>query len=133
MSYEYSKYMIYSSFSLLAASIVAYMEHDITIAIYFLLLFLTSVNYWRHADYGIRRDVDMFLAKISFLLFVWKMSISDEFQMIYLLSYYICGLSFYAIEQILVYYNNIKWIIFHMAIHIYISFGVISGVYACII
>ena len=126
MSYEYSKYMIYSSFSLLVTAILAYMVNDITIAVYFLIVFITSINYWRHADYGIRRDVDMVMAKISFILFIQKICILNEFQSVYLICYYTCGLLFYVMEQILVYYNNLKWIIFHMAIHMYISFGVIS-------
>jgi len=127
MSYEYSQYMIYSSFSFLITTILAYMANDIPVAIYFLVIFITSINYWRHSDYGIRRDVDMVMAKISFILFIKKLCLSNEFQFVYFISYYICGLMFYAMEQILVYYKNIKWIIFHMAIHIYISFGVISG------
>ena len=110
MSYSYSKFLFYSSFSMLISAIIAIIMNDTAVTTYFILLFLTSINYWRRPEYGFRRNIDLF-CRFVFL----SMFLSVSF--------------FYLIEQILVYYRSLKWIAFHMSIHIYVSLSALFIVF----
>ena len=122
LSYEYSKFLFYSSFSMLIATIISCIMNDIYITSYFLVIFITSINYWRQPEYGLRRDIDMFMVKFGFGALLWQLFLlKSEFSRYCLVSFMICGLFFYLIEHILVYMKSVKWIVFHMAIHMYAS------------
>lgn len=122
ISYEYSKYLYYSSFLIGVSSTISLYYKDYSTLLFMFILFLTSINYWKRPDYGFRRDVDMFLCKVIALFFYLKTTIFyDEFvSEIFINSLY--NIFFlYAMEQILWHYRNKKWIIFHMTIHFYLS------------
>jgi hypothetical protein len=122
ISYEYSKYLYYSSFLIGVSSTISMYYKDYSTVLFMFLLFLTSINYWKRPDYGFRRDVDMFLCKVIAVFFYLKTTIFyDEFVAeIFINSAY--NIFFlYAMELLLWHYHNKKWIIFHMAIHFYLS------------
>ena len=122
LPYEYSKFLFYSSFSMLIATIISYIMNDIYVTSYFLVLFITSINYWRRPEYGLRRDIDMFMVKFGFCALLWQLCLlKSEFSRYILVSIFLCSIFFYIIEHILVYLKSVKWIVFHMAIHIYAS------------
>jgi hypothetical protein len=104
------------------SSTISMYYNDYSTVLFMFLLFLTSINYWQRPDYGFRRDVDMFLCKVIAVFFYLKTTIFyDEFiaEIFINTTYNIFFL--YALEHLLWYYRNKKWIIFHMAIHIYLS------------
>jgi hypothetical protein len=122
ISYEYSKYLYYSSFLIGVSSTISLYYKDYSTLLFMFLLFLTSINYWQRPDYGFRRNIDMFLCKIIALFFYIKTTIFyDEFisEIFVNCAYNIFFL--YAVELLLWHYRNKKWIIFHMAIHFYLS------------
>jgi hypothetical protein len=129
MSYEYSKFLFYSSFSMLIATIISYIMNDIYITSYFLIMFLTSINYWRRPEYGLRRNIDLFMVKFGLCAVLWQVCLlKSEFTRYCLVYLFICCVFFYIIEHILCYMKSVKWIIFHMAIHMYFSSGALMVV-----
>ena len=122
LPYAYSKFLFYSSFSMLLSAIIAIIMNDIYITIYFILLFLTSINYWRRPEYGFRRNIDLLVVNIGIFTTLWQACLlKNEFcRFVFLSMALSCGI-FYIIEYILIYNKSVTWIIFHMAIHMYTS------------
>ena len=130
MPLSYSKFLFLSSFSMLISAIIAIIVNDIYVTIYFLLLFLTSINYWRRPEYGLRRNIDLFVVKCGTFIGLYQVSLlKNEMCRFMCLSIGFCSFVFYIIEHILVYFNSLKWIIFHMAIHLYMSLVVLFIVF----
>lgn len=122
MEYEYSKFLFYSSFCIGISSFIAYIMNDLYITVYFLLLFLTSINHWRKPEYGLRRNIDLSVVGIGvFYALLNIFLLKDEFHRAALLSLSICGVLMFIFEYVLDYLNSPKWIIFHMTLHIYVS------------
>jgi hypothetical protein len=127
---SYSKFLFYSSFSMLISAIISIMVNDLYVSIYLLLLFLTSINYWRRPEYGLRRNIDMFVVKFGiFTVFYQVCLLKNELCRFIFLSIAFCSTIFYIIEHILSYYNSLKWVIFHMTIHLYMSLAVLFVVF----
>ena len=119
---EYSKFLFFSSFSMAVSAFIAYIMNDLYITIYFLLLFLTSINHWRQPEYGLRRNIDLTVVAIGFFYVLLKIFLlKDEFHRVGLICLGICGILMYIFEYILEYLDSPKWIIFHMTLHIYAS------------
>ena len=130
MSYSYSKFLFYSSFSMLISAIIAIIMNDTAVTTYFILLFLTSINYWRRPEYGFRSNIVLFVVYIGVFIIFWQACLlKNEFCRFVFLSMFLSVSFFYLIEQILVYYRNLKWIAFHMSIHIYVSLSALFIVF----
>jgi len=116
----YGKYLFCSSFCMLFSIIICYIKNNFYNGLYYSILFLTSINFWRNPIYGIRCTIDktfVFLG-IPFTLSQLHL-IKNEFYIYSLLSMCICLIVFYCIELILIHFNSNKWIIFHMSLHLY--------------
>lgn len=125
MSYSYSKFLLYSSCTIGISAVIAYIMNDLYISIYLLLLFLTSINFWRKPEYGLRRNIDLavvYMYAVYTILNVFLLK--DEFHRVILLIVFLSVNMYNVVEQILYYFGSPKWIIFHMAMHIYVSFGI---------
>ena len=130
--YKYSKYLFYSSFTMSLTSLVALYFNDGMTSFYYFLLFLTSINFWRRPEYGFRRQLDQLLVYSGCLYVFYNvfLVLKTEFQRVTFISLFFCVLLFDAIELILCYFNSTKWIVFHMAIHLYVS---IMGFYVLLL
>ena len=123
ISYKYSKYLYASSFTIGASSIVSVYYKDYVTFLFMFMLFLTSINYWYKPDYGLRRNIDMFLCKVINLYFyLTTLSLYDEYCNVFFVNAFYNVLFLYLLEHIYCYFNNKQWIIFHMAIHLQLSF-----------
>ena len=120
--YVYSKYLFYSSFSIGASSVVSAYYKDYVSFLFMFMLFLTSINYWYNPDYGLRRDIDMFLCKIiSLYFYLTTLSVYDEYCNVVFVNVFYNILFLYSMEHLCCYFKNSKWIVFHMAIHLHLS------------
>jgi hypothetical protein len=123
LNQNYSKFLFYSSFMIGISSCIAFYMEDTILTIFLFLLFLTSINYWRKPELGLRRQIDMFLCWISTFYFVTvSFLFLPEFNRVMYVNTAICVGIFYLCENILCYVRSVKWIIFHMAMHIYTAF-----------
>jgi hypothetical protein len=130
MPIQYSKFLFYSSFSMLISAIIAIIINDIYVTIYFFILFLTSINYWRRPEYGLRRNIDLFVVNCGIVIVFYQVCLlKNEFCRFVFFSMSICSAVFYIIENILEYNKNLQWIIFHMAIHLYVSLSALFVVF----
>jgi len=119
---KYSIFLFYSSFWMLFAMIISFIMKDLYISLYFLFLFLTSINHWRKYEYGIRRNIDLFVVYIGIIFLLLQVCLlKNEFNRFIVLSVLLCCFIFYMIEFICVYFNSNKWVIYHMTIHLYAS------------
>ena len=130
MPIKYSKFLFYSSFSMLISAIIAIIINDLYVTIYFFILFLTSINYWRRPEYGLRRNIDLFVVNCGVIIVFWQVCLlKDEFCRFVFLGMSACSVVFYIIENILQHYNSLQWIIFHMTIHLYVSLSALFVVF----
>ena len=119
---KYSIFLFYSSFWMLLATFISLTVDDIYITCYFLLLFLTSINHWRRPEYGMRRNIDLCVVYIGlFILLLQMCLLKSEFNRYCVFSILVCCVVIYFIEHVLAYFNNKKWVILHMTLHIYVS------------
>ena len=124
--YEYKKYLFCSSFCMLFASIISYIKNDSYKGIYYIILFLTSINFWRDPIYGIRRNMDLFIVYFGIPFTLTQLYLlQNDFYMYCILSMCLCCLVFYIMEFICVKYLSNKWVIFHMTLHLYASLLVV--------
>ena len=124
--YEYKKYLFCSSFCMLFASIISYIKNDSYKGIYYIILFLTSINFWRDPIYGIRRNMDLFIVYFGVPFTLTQLYLlQNDFYMYCILSMCLCCLVFYIMEFICVKYLSNKWVIFHMTLHLYASLLVV--------
>jgi len=132
LPYKYSKYLFCSSFLMSVTALVTlYYDQGYT-SLYYFLLFLTSINFWRRPEYGFRRQLDQLLVYSGCLYVLYNvfLVLKTEFQRVTFISLFACVLIFDIIELVLCYFQSTKWIIFHMAMHLYVS---IMGFYVLIL
>ena len=123
---EYKKYLFCSSFCMLFASIISYIKNDSYKGIYYIILFLTSINFWRDPIYGIRRNMDLFIVYFGIPFTLTQLYLlQNDFYMYCILSMCLCCLVFFIMEFICVKYLSNKWVIFHMTLHLYASLLVV--------
>ena len=124
--FKYSKFVFYSSFSMGVAALIALYLDDGYTSIYFFLLWLTSINFWRKPAYGMRRNIDKILVYSGVLYVIYHLFIlSTAFYKTMWIYVFTCVLFFHIIEHIYCYFNCVQWIVFHMAMHIYVSMMVL--------
>jgi hypothetical protein len=123
---EYKKYLFCSSFFMLFASIISYIKNDIYKGIYYIILFITSINFWRDPIHGLRRNMDLSIVYFGVLFTLTQLYLlKDDFYMYCILSMCLCCLVFYIMEFICVTYLSNKWVIYHMTLHLYASLIVV--------
>jgi hypothetical protein len=132
LPYKYSKYLFCSSFLMSVTALVTLYHDEGITSLYYFLLFLTSINFWRRPEYGFRRQLDQLLVYSGCLYVLYNvfLVLKTEFQRVTFISLFACVLIFDIIELVLCYFESTKWIIFHMAIHLYVS---LMGFYVLII
>jgi hypothetical protein len=117
---EYGIFLFYSSFCMLFSIWLSYYMNDYYFTFYFILLFLSSINHWRKPEYGLRRNIDLFIVYSGVVYTLLRVCLlSCEFNRVVILSMLFSCLVFYIIEFICVYYNSNKWVIYHMTLHLY--------------
>jgi hypothetical protein len=123
LPYKYSKYLFLSSFLMALTALISIYFNEGFTSLYYFLLFLTSINFWRKPQYGLRYKIDKMLvyAGVVYVLIYIYILLNKEFYRIMFINLFLCVLMFYMIEHTLYYFNSTKWIVFHMAIHLYVS------------
>jgi hypothetical protein len=130
MCYSYSKFLLYSSCTIGISAVIAYIMNDLYVTVYLLLLFLTSINYWRKPEYGLRRNIDLTAVSIGGVYALLNIFLlKDEFHRVGLLIILFCTIVFFILEHILSYFDSPKWIVIHMALHIYFVCGTLLVIF----
>lgn len=112
----HANYLFYTSFFSMLSSIFLFYKKNNN-CIYTLLIFITSINYWRNPVYDWRRTIDILVTVVSFCFIGKNFYIQSQF--IDFLQHTIISLLFYLISN----YFQEDYIhlctFFHSLIHIY--------------
>ena len=123
LPFTYSQYLYYTSFLLGVSSCVSFYFRDYTTFVFLFVLFLSSIQFWSRPDYGLQRDIDMFLCKcLAIYFYINTLCYYDEFNRTIAIILFVTVNLLLLTEWILFICKNKQWIVFHMAIHIYVSF-----------
>ena len=125
VSREISEYFFCSSFLIGIAACITYYNRDYITSLFVFCMFFTSINFWRNPLYNIHRTLDMTMCKILMLFFIISSFTFCEFKRVLFECVLFVALLFNITENILWIYDSHKWIIFHLAIHIYVSYFII--------
>lgn len=115
----YTKYLIYTSFLFLLSAFLIFLYDSFLSSFIIFILFLTSVNHWKIPDNNIIKRLDLIVVKLVGVLYIIKSFYKDDFSRALSSNLSISIVIFYVLENILDFYRNNQWVIFHMAIHIY--------------
>jgi hypothetical protein len=82
-----------------------------------------SVNYWRHAVPGFRRDLDMIFAKISFAIYFLTGFLNIKDCGVLVLAWPICFaiIGFYTLSSVFWEKDSAFWVYFHMLFHFFVA------------
>ena len=116
---DYTKYLIYTSFLFLLSAFLIFLYDSFLSSFIIFILFLTSVNHWKIPDNNMIKRLDLIVVKLVGVLYLIKSFYKDEFCRMISMSVAISIVIFYVLENILDFYKNNQWVIFHMVIHIY--------------
>lgn len=118
--WEESRWLVLSSFLFTIPSVFAYYKELYYYSGLLILTTIASVNYWREATFSWRRDVDVFVARTSFLVF-FTTGILHVTYIPYLVVGY-TGLSClalsYSVSGKMWNDNNPDWFKYHVLFHI---------------
>ena len=118
-NHEGSEILCLSSLLFLIPIIYAFENNLYLYSLFLSGILVTSFNFWRHPIYGIRRNMDLYYAKISFIIsciiyYIYCNNYESIFLTIFILSsiLYNYYLSSYYYEKL----DN-KWIFHHACFH----------------
>ena len=129
-SHHSSRMLFYSSFLFLVASIVSYTFHDVLSSLFFMALFITSINHWHCPCYGFSRHLDIACC-VLFGLYMYLVFLIyyGPFHMVLFEACIVTILFFLLLEWIFYVSDHPFWIVLHLMIHTYVSYFLIVGLY----
>jgi hypothetical protein len=126
-----SKYLMGSSLLFLGPSLYAYSLNQKTISIMTLATSLASINFWRRADYTWRRDCDLVTARGYAVMMTYYGFKSITTIRESVICYPPLVLYFYCYYKSQEFFNkkNDKWLLYHIASHITITYEQYAVIY----
>ena len=124
--WSYTKYIVGSSLFFQVPAYYAYRHEMYSYAVTCFITSVLSINYWRHASYSWRRDMDMYWAKSAGVYYFvqgiqyTKIGFPSTFIMLYL--YY------QSCEQFKLNPYG-KWYLYHMAFHAIVAINQFATIY----
>jgi len=122
---EFSDSLFCTSFLILIASCITYYNRDYMTSFCGFCLFFTSINFWRNPQYNFHRTLDMTMCKFIMIFFIITSFTLCEFDRVLFQSILFVVILFNIVENILWLLDSHKWVIFHLAMHIYVSYFII--------
>jgi hypothetical protein len=119
VKWQESKYLVVSSMFFLPTSYLSYIKHYYLYSLLMSFVVFCSMNYWRKATYGKRRQIDLLISKIGFFVYLYNgiinlqgitllISYPTSFGMLY---------CFYTANQCFTNNNN-NWLRYHCMFHL---------------
>jgi len=122
--------LYYSSYLFLVASMVSYAYQDVLSSLFFLALFMTSINHWRNPCFGFNRLVDIacciLLVVYMYILFLLNYG---SFHLVFFEVLFTIILFVFLVEWVLYLMDHPFWIVFHLIIHTYAAYFLLLGLY----
>ena len=122
---EISEYFLCSSLFIFIVATTTFYNNDYITSFFMTCLFSTSINFWRNPQYNIHRTLDMAMCKIIGIFFIINSFTFCEFSRVLFECVILVAVLFNITENILWLCDSNKWVIFHLAIHIYVSYFIL--------
>jgi hypothetical protein len=121
--WEETKWLVVSSFFFLVPTVYAYVHQVYSYSFLLLTTSIVSANYWRRATYSWRRNLDLIVSKIAFIVFVSKGVLTITY-----FPYVIVGYSGFFIVGYLFTCSNMlyelkdkTWVNYHFLFHVVLT------------
>ena len=127
-TFKQSKYLVGTSLLFLIPASYAYISHMPYITTITTITSLVSANFWRHANYSIRRDCDLIVSKCAMAVMCYNSAMYVTTLNVAATSYPCLGLLTYTYYKSHQLYNVKKenWLTYHMATHILLTYEQIA-------
>ena len=119
---EIGEYFLFTTTFIFITGVILFYNRDYITSFFIFSLVFTSINFWRNPQYDLRRTVDMTMCKILALYFLINSINFHEFNRVLYECILLVIIIFTIIENSLWTINSNKWVIFHLAIHIYTAY-----------
>jgi hypothetical protein len=119
---EIREYFLFTTTFIFITGVITYYNRDYITSFFIFSLVFTSINFWRNPQYGLRRTVDMTMCKIIALYFLINSISFHEFNRVLYECILLVFIIFTIAENMLWSIDSNKWVIFHLAIHIYMAY-----------
>ena len=118
-SFEITKYLCMSSCFMGLSALVLFSMGNYVLSFLLGVLCLTSINHWRRYEYGgWRQRLDMAWVNLCGVYGLLDMTYGTEFQQVLFFNLLYCIWIFYRLSML----EQKEWPVFHMSIHLYVSF-----------
>jgi hypothetical protein len=118
-TWKYTKWLVGSSIGFMAPSLYAYYNGAYFLGVVLTITSAVSANFWRYAIDSLRRNMDLVVAKIAFVIFMY-------YGIVHIRNLY-CIVTAYTSLPIMgyCYYlsgklsteNNTHWVVYHFVFH----------------
>ena len=115
-----TKWIVVSSSLFMIPSILSFYKKLYLLSVLTMLTSIVSINYWRKCSKGLRRNIDLYLSKIMFIvkLYYFTLYATKRTQYIYYsIMYSLAFINYYMANQ-----KTKYWYIFHILFHIIIIY-----------
>jgi len=122
VKWEQSKYLVISSTFILPTAYISYIRHYYMYSYLMICVVFCSMNYWRHATHGKRRELDLIISKISFFIYLYN-GIMNLHGVGLLFGYTnLAGMiyCYYTANKLFIYNNN-NWLKYHCMFHLLVG------------
>ena len=121
--WEQTKWLVLSSYFFIIPSVYSYFKQLYFYSILLLFTSIISANYWRKATYSWRRNSDIFVSKISFVIFTYNGFGYINYTPYIIIAYpaLLISIYFFYMSNKLFTLNNNNWYKYHFMFHFFIT------------
>jgi len=119
---EFCEYFLFTTIFIFLSGCVMFYNKNYVSSFFVFALVFTSINFWRKPRFDYRRTIDMTMCKIISLFFLINTLYFHEFNRVFYHCVLLSLIIFNIIENVLWHFDSNKWIIFHLAVHIYMAY-----------
>jgi len=119
---EFCEYFLFTTMFIFLSGCVMFYNKDYISSFFVFTLVFTSINFWRNPKFDFRRTADMTMCKIIGVFFLITSINFHEFNRTLYECILLVFIIFTICENVLWYFDNHQWVIFHLAIHIYMAY-----------
>lgn len=126
--WEESKYLVLSSFVFFIPCVYAYTQQLYVHSAFTALCTVASINFWRDAEYGYRRNLDVACARVGLAWGLYECT-KTSIPIPYLSEIALSIGGSYALSKLHYRRNQPQWLYYHIAFHIITSIHCVCGLY----
>ena len=147
--FKLTKWLLLSSTSFIIPSIYGFYKHTYGYAVLSTTILICSLNFWRDAKYGMRRNIDVCVAHSGALIYtinalhiLYKLHIKTNSNIsfipyftygLYPIFCTIFGMHIIAENRYTIFPNTHYWVKYHMIFHVFCALGQSLTIYSSVL